>query len=338
VVTFIDINQVKEAQEALLLSEGRLARTTRLAKVGSWAYDPDTGVQDWSEETFRILDLEPPVPPSIEEMVRYFTPEFIPRVENALHNARSAGTPFDLVCQVRTGGKGTRWVRIIGQPDPAGGQPRKVRGAVQDVTSQKQVEEKLSWELSVNRALAGLSGALISTEHSLEDIPATVLGYARSLTGSEHGYVSVIDPETGNMVSYTLTAMMGKECRVEGEQKRIVFPISEDGTYPCLWGVPLNSGASFFSNDPAAHPATRGVPEGHIPLRRFLAVPVLFEGLLVGQIALANAGQDYTERDAEAIERIATLYALALHRERIEDEIRAENEGRKKKLTDSEGA
>jgi len=41
----------------------------------------------------------------------------------------------------------------------------------------------------------------------------------------------------------------------------------------------------------------------------------------VGQVALANPGRDYVERDLALVERLAALYALAVQRARTEDEL-----------------
>ena len=55
----------------------------------------------------------------------------------------------------------------------------------------------MKWELSLNNALARLSHALISGHAGVGDIAKLVLLYAKEITGSEHGYVSSIDPKPG---------------------------------------------------------------------------------------------------------------------------------------------
>lgn len=169
-------------------------------------------------------------------------------------------------------------------------------------------------EFALNQALTVLSSNLVASDHSIEQMARAVLDNARALTGSDHGYVSEIDPQTRENVGYTLTKMMGSACQIEGAQQRIHFSPSADGAYPGLWGRALNTRRGFFVNDVAAT-ATR-MPSGHVPVDRFLSVPVLFRDELLGQIALANSRRGYCQDDVEVVERLAELYAFALHRKR----------------------
>ncbi|HSR29701.1 MAG TPA: PAS domain S-box protein, partial [Anaerolineae bacterium] len=221
-----------------------------------------------------------------------------------------------------------RWLRVQGRPTWDEGQGRVVRifGAAHDITYRKRAEEKLQWERAVDEALSTLYRPLISPRSSLAEIANTVLDQARTLTGSTHGYVSAIDPVTGDNVGYTLTEMLKGECAVSWPDRRVAFPLGSDGRYPGLWGYSLNDGESFFTNSPDAHPAARGLPPEHIQLQQFLSVPVMLGEELVGQVALANPGRDYTERDLEAIQRIGEFYALAIQRKRAQEALQESEE------------
>jgi signal transduction histidine kinase/CheY-like chemotaxis protein len=58
-----------------------------------------------------------------------------------------------------------------------------------------------------------------------------------------------------------------------------------------------------------------------LPIHRFLSAPALVADVLVGQVAVANPERDYTQRDLAFIERLAGLYAIAIHRKRIEEDL-----------------
>jgi len=195
-----------------------------------------------------------------------------------------------------------------------------------DITEYKRVIEEHQWELAVDEALGGLADALIDPSFSLEEVAKTILEQARRLTDSEHGYVSSIDPETGANVGHTLTEMMGEQCPVKSHGQRAAFPPRPDGTYPALFGHALNTRQGFYTDAPGRHPASTGLPKGHIPLKNFLTVPAVVWGQVVGQIALANSSRDYSDRDLQAIGRMAKLYALAVQRMRRQTALKASEE------------
>ncbi|MBU0961645.1 MAG: GAF domain-containing protein [Proteobacteria bacterium] len=186
------------------------------------------------------------------------------------------------------------------------------------VADQTGAKEPLG-EYATDSAIAELSYALAISGRSVEGIANIVLNYARSLTWSEHGYVSIIDEETGNNICLTLTIMIGDSCIMPNNRRGLVFPIQADGKYPRLWGHSLNTRTSFFTNNPAEHEASAGLPKSHIPVRNFLSVPVLLGNNLLGQISLANALNGYTDADLRIIERIAVNYALTVAKQKEAD-------------------
>jgi signal transduction histidine kinase/DNA-binding response OmpR family regulator len=183
--------------------------------------------------------------------------------------------------------------------------------------------ESLRRELHINATLADLSRNLIAIPDDVGTVAGLVLKYAKELTGSSDGFVAVIDPHTLAMKPLTFAGMGEADCGIgwpAGEDK--AFRPGPDGRYPTLCGHALNSRVPFFENDPAGHPASRGLPEGHIPIWKFLAAPVMSGDRLVGQIAIANPGRDYAQNDLTAIGRLADLFSIALanHRNFLEKE------------------
>jgi signal transduction histidine kinase len=180
--------------------------------------------------------------------------------------------------------------------------------------------EALRAQSRTNEALADLSAALVRSGSSLESVACLVLEKAKLLTASEHGFVGSIDPLTRDLVMQTFTVMLGRECQVRDASP--VFPIGPDGRYPALWGDCLNAKRGFFTNSPATHQHSKGLPEGHVPLRNFLGVPAIMGDRLVGQIALANCPAGYDDRSLALVERLAELLALAIERTRSESALR----------------
>lgn len=185
--------------------------------------------------------------------------------------------------------------------------------------------EKLLWQARVDAALAALYPPLISTPVTFRDIAVIVLEKAKELTGSDHGYVGIVEPETGVMHLNLTTDMMNDYSEFVSVSGNLAFAPDNDGRYGGLWGHSLNTREPFYTNYPAAHDAAKGIPSGHVQVHRFLSVPVVFGSSLVAQISLANPLRDYTDRDLTAICRISEFLALAIQRLRSEEEIRRLN-------------
>ncbi len=192
-----------------------------------------------------------------------------------------------------------------------------------DISDIKDAQLMMKRELDLQKAVAELSEALLSPDKDIVDIAVIVNRQAMKLTDSTHGYVSEVDRTTGDDVGHTHTEMMRNgQCTVDARHQRLAFPRGEGG-YNALWGHALNTKQGFYTNNPQGHPAYKGcVPTGHVPLLRFMSVPAIIQDRLIGQIALANSERDYTDTDLDIISRLATIYAIAVERKRMEEQLR----------------
>ncbi|MBN1889727.1 MAG: GAF domain-containing protein [Thermoflexales bacterium] len=203
---------------------------------------------------------------------------------------------------------------------------RELHISIEMALYKHHMERQLAWDAGVNAAAAELSKALISSL-SLDDVSALVLEQASRLTGSAFGFVGYIDPQTGYMISPTMTRDIWESCQVA--DKSIVFE-----KLGGLWGWVLEHRQPLLTNAPRDDPRSSGVPQGHLPIQRFLGVPAVLGETLVGMVSLANSARDYGEQDLALVERLATLYALAVQRTRAEEEIRQLNESLERRVAE----
>lgn len=185
---------------------------------------------------------------------------------------------------------------------------------VRDITARKKVAADLVWEAMVNSAMADLSKSLLASL-PLEEIAMLVYGHAMNLTGSKLAFCGHINPQTGALVVPKMTGEVWASCQVEGKP-------TEFHKFSGLWGWVLEHGQPLLTNHPGQDPRSAGTPPGHLPIHRFLSVPAMIGDKLVGQISLANADCDYTLREQELCERLAMLYAQAIHRQRLDETLR----------------
>ena len=140
VLVTADITGIKRAEEALKKSKKLLAETESIGKVGGWAFNLDTMEQTWTEEVYRIHEVESDFNTSISEGINFYTPISRPVIEKAIQKVVETGESFDLELEIITAKGNLRVVHTIGKSDP---ENRRVYGFFQDITERKLAEEKL---------------------------------------------------------------------------------------------------------------------------------------------------------------------------------------------------
>src|ERR1035437_4265609 len=77
-------------------SEELLRETSTLAKIGGSEIKLCNMTFNWTDEVFRIHELEPGRMPSVEEAIDYFAPEARPVIQEAINNAITNGEGWNL--------------------------------------------------------------------------------------------------------------------------------------------------------------------------------------------------------------------------------------------------
>jgi diguanylate cyclase (GGDEF)-like protein/PAS domain S-box-containing protein len=188
-------------------------------------------------------------------------------------------------------------------------------GVIEDISRKKQIEEEHSWDVRLENSVSDVSQRLLSAT-PIEVMSAVVLDHARRLTLSETAFVGHVDEQSGGLVAAALTP-----------DAREMFDDRPGGggrlhENSGMWRWVVEKQKAILTNMTSLDPRFTGIPDWHFPVRQFLAVPAIMSGTIVGLIVVANGENPYMERDLKAIERLATLYAIAVHRTRTENELR----------------
>ncbi len=189
-------------------------------------------------------------------------------------------------------------------------------GLMFDITDKKEVMEKLHEELLLNKAMADLSKELLKPGKSLAEISEIVLDFTKDITQSKNGYAGTIDQENGDLHIHNFDEMILGGCKVENKNLRLS---KKNGRYPGLWGHCLNTLQAFYTNAPNEHPQSEGLPHGHFSINNFLTVPAIIDGLLIGQLSLANSAKPYADNDLESVAKLSNLYSIAVQKQRSVD-------------------
>jgi PAS domain S-box-containing protein len=182
---------------------------------------------------------------------------------------------------------------------------------VEDITERRKMEEMLEWELKVNTAIAEISGSLIAPSVPVGKIAEIVLEHVKMITASKYGYISSVDRETGDVTAYVADYTEAAQGAAQGPGERL----------SSIWAEALKGRKAFYADAPRKKASSEGIATGPACFTRFLYVPALDGNDLVGQIAVGDSHRAYSDKDLEAVEKLAHLYTLSLQRKNVERKI-----------------
>jgi signal transduction histidine kinase len=164
-------------ERADLLQQERRARAQlveaqRIAHIGSWEWDADTGEVVWSDGMYAIYGVDPgqfePVPSAVQDFVH---PDDRPGLARAIEEALAQGRPFTY--EYRLVGDEPKVVQARGQAVSHGDGGARMIGTVQDISERKRDEARRE------RFIANAA-------HELRTPLTTLLGFTDLLSRSRH--------------------------------------------------------------------------------------------------------------------------------------------------------
>jgi len=159
------------------------------------------------------------------------------------------------------------------------------------------------------------------TAASLQEISDFTLEEAVRLTKSQIGFVGFMDEDETSLHIQSWSRQVMEQCAVH--QKPIIYPIEKAG----LWGEVVRQRQPLVVNDYSAeHPLKKGVPPGHVVLKRVLIIPVFDVDKVVAVAAVANKEENYDDADVRQLTLLMTGMWWLLERQRATAALTAEIE------------
>lgn len=140
-----DISERKRVEDKLRASETSLKEAQRLAQIGSWELDLIHNKLDWSDEIFRIFEIDPTqFGASYEAFLETIHPEDRDGVYQAyLDSVKNHGS-YNIIHRLLTADGRIKYVHERGETFYLQDQAIRSIGTVQDITRAKLAEQELS--------------------------------------------------------------------------------------------------------------------------------------------------------------------------------------------------
>jgi PAS domain S-box-containing protein len=139
----LDITEQEELTQELRRREAYLAEAQRLSHTGSFGWDVSSGEIFWSDETFRIFELDPKIEITIELIVERTHPDDREAVQQVIERASRDRTEFALEHRLLIPDGSIKYLQVVGRPSTDEGHRSEFVGAVTDITNHRQAEEKI---------------------------------------------------------------------------------------------------------------------------------------------------------------------------------------------------
>ncbi|WP_368671473.1 GAF domain-containing protein [Corallococcus carmarthensis] len=249
------------------------------AGIGRWSRDLSLGpiVCDAICRVQCGLPADGPV--STAQLQERIHPEDLERVWDAARRALEEQAPFELRFRIRPNEEAPfRWLHVTGSVfHDAAGRARHFEGISQDITAERQLEESLRQTLIEkndslqNLELINSTGQALGAELQLEKLVQGVTDAATQLTRAAFGafFYNVLDERGNAYMLYTLSGVPREAFA------KFPMPRSTRVFEPTFKGEGILRSDDITKDPRYGHNTPRhGMPEGHLPVRNYLAVPV----------------------------------------------------------------
>ena len=140
-----DISERKRAEEELKKIVSRLNEAQRIVHIGSWELDLTRNHLIWSDEIYRIFEIDPEnFGASYEAFLNAIHPDDRKTVNFAYINSLKTRSPYSVEHRLLLSDGRIKYVHEQCETFYAHEQPIRSVGTVQDVTERKQTEQELT--------------------------------------------------------------------------------------------------------------------------------------------------------------------------------------------------
>ena len=331
VVAFvIETTERVRVERELRESEERLRVATNAASIGTWDFDPVSGTLRWDERCKALFGLPSTADITYDTFLAGLHPDDREVTDKAVQAALDPNGPGAYDVEYRTVGLEDgveRWVAATGRSlfTDGTGEKRAVRftGTVIDISHRVRTELALRAQSRILETL-NRTGPALAAELDLQKLVQMVTDAGVELTGAQFGafFYNVLDEEGESYLLYTLSGARPEQFNFGMPRNTKVFAptFSGDGTIR----------SDDITKDPryGKNPPHKGMPKGHLPVRSYLAVPVIGRsGEVIGGLFFGHSVPGrFSESHEHLLNGIAAQAAIAIDNARLYQAVQRAND------------
>jgi PAS domain S-box-containing protein len=311
------IDRPPSAMKSMFSDAERLRLALEAARLGDWSWDAATDIITLSPRAADIFGLTFGPEMTWTSLHDILHPEDRARARLAIDTALATRSNYEAEYRIGTDSD-AKWVSARGLGIYADdGSVLGMLGIVQDITPQMRTKAQLREQAEALQIVNDL-GRVLSAELDLKKLVQALINAATSLAGAQFGafFHNVLDAGGG---SYMLYALSGVDRR---HFERFPLPRATS-----LFGLTFRGEGIIRLADVTQDPRYgqnsphRGIPRGHLPVRSYLAIPVISRsGEVLGGLFFGHAETGvFTESDERIIAGLAGQAATAIDNARLFD-------------------
>ncbi|MBI2758892.1 MAG: GAF domain-containing protein [Chloroflexi bacterium] len=309
-----DITARKLAEDALLASQDLLKDAQRIAHIGSWDLDLKTDVLTWSDEVYRIFEIDPQqFEVSYAGLLNAIHPDDRAMADQAYADSVKNKTPYSITHRLLFPDERIKYVHERCETIyNAIGEPVRSIGTVQDITERKLAEDALQQrinELSMIYAASQRLQQILTPETLAEEL----IHLLEKILKYEYGAILLIDKPSGRLIPFAVSDQ-GRGIEFAETDKKFIAShdfrvghgitgwVAEHGQSVCLGDIQNDSRYYGLRTD----------------VNSELCVPLRVGDQIVGVVNIESARLNaFTESDQRLLETIAAQIAIAIQNARL---------------------